>query len=100
MTETYTKNISFEHNYFNIKNKDSNQFVFGLFKQSQSGLNTFNNLTSNSNITGTILFDEYYRVVEGVTIDSGDNQVYSGNYDFEMKHRYCNDCIDIGAYEF
>ena len=100
MTETYTKNILFEYNYFNIKNKDSYQFEFGLFKQSQNGLNAFNTLTSNSNITGIVIFDEYYRVVEGVTIDSGDNKVYSGNYDFEMKYRYCNDCIDIGAYEF
>ena len=97
MSKSYSKNITFKNNYFNVNSKS--QLVFGLYKQSQKGLDAFNSLVNGNNITGEIKFDRQYRVLEGATINAGDNSLNCGLYDFEIKRRINGDCIDIGAYE-
>ena len=100
MSQTYSKNISFSYNYFNIAGKKDDELIFELFKGHQQGLVEFNAITSDTNIAGGIKFDKQYRVTAGVTINAGDNSVNCGVYDYEFKNRVSDDHIDIGAYEF
>ena len=100
MSETYSKNITFEYNYFGINGKKVDELTFELFRGSQQGLVEFNSLVGSSNITGAIKFDKQYRVLAGVTINAGDNSLNCGIYDYEFKNRVSDNCIDIGAYEF
>ena len=99
MTRTYSKNISFINNYCTDKTKTKEEFEFGLFKETQTGLDSFNVITSNTNITGYINFGNMYKVLDGVTINAGNSNIACGIYDIEFKKRIHNDCIDIGAYE-
>ena len=99
MSKTYSKNITFSNNYFDINGKSIDQLIFGLFKGNQTGLDAFNEIVGGTNITGGIKFDKQYRVLGGVTINAGDNSVECGIYDFEFKNRISDNQIDIGAYE-
>ena len=98
MPQTYSKNITFRNNYFKISG--NLELVFGLYRQTQRGLDSFNNLINGNNITGEVTFDRSYRVLEGVTINAGDNSVSYGIYDFEFKNRVNATLVDIGAYEY
>ena len=98
MSETYSKNITFRNNYFNVNAKVELQFR--LYRKVQKGLDEFNALVDGVNITGNIKFDRQYRVVEGVTIDAGESILNCGLYDYEIKNRINGKRIDIGAYEY
>ena len=96
--ESYTKNLIFENNYFGVNNTGKDKFKFDLYSKGQTGLDTFNSLINGNNITGEITFDEDYKVLSGVTINSGDNSLDVGLYDLSLNKRK-KDNIDIGAYE-
>lgn len=98
MSSTYSKNIIFDNNYFNVNSKS--ELSFGLYKKTQKGLEAFNSLVSGINITGEIKFDREYRVIEGVTINAGANDIEFGAYDCELKRRINGKSVDIGAYEY
>ena len=46
-----------------------------------------NKLVLNTNITGNIIFDDKFRVIEGVTINAGSSVDFIGIYDLEFKTR-------------
>ena len=98
MPQTYSKNITFNNNYFNVNSKS--ELSFKLYRQKQTGLDEFNAVANGINITGSVTFDRQYRVTEGVTINAGVNNVNYGIYDYEMKNRINGKKIDIGAYEY
>ena len=100
MSNAYSKNITFRNNYFGINKKTENDLVFKLYRKTQKGLEAFNELTSGNNITGGIEFDRQYRVIKGVTINAGDNDINFGVYDYEFKNRVNGSSVDIGAYEY
>ena len=100
MSRTYTKNLTFRNNYFNNEKVDKNEFKFGLYNESQKGLDAFNSLVKGDNITGKISIDKDCHVLSGVTINAGDNSLDCGLYDIELKNRINGGSIDIGAYEY
>ena len=90
--------LIFENNYFGVNNTSKDKFKFDLYSKGQTGLDAFNSLINGNNISGEITFDKNYKVLSGVTINSGDNSIDVGLYDLSFNKRK-NDNIDIGAYE-
>ncbi len=98
-SKSYSKNITFTNNYFNVENTDVEDYEFEMFSSSQTGITAFKNATGASVITGTVTLDESFApTTNSVVIDNGVTGNF-GNYDYNLKPRVNGSKVDIGAIE-